>query len=94
MRLDKYLKLSRLIKRRSLAKEFADQKRVLVNGKTAKSSTNISIGDTLVLSFGTKILTVKITSTPEVVKKNDAGELYELISSQNRSQGRSDDGYN
>ncbi|EHN58445.1 RNA-binding S4 domain-containing protein [Oenococcus kitaharae] len=89
MRLDKYLKVSRLIKRRTLAKEFADQGRVTVNGKVVKSSASVTIGDVLVLSFGTRILTIKITDTSEIVKKNDAGEMYDLLSSESNSDNSS-----
>ncbi|PDH78398.1 hypothetical protein AO468_06165 [Oenococcus oeni] len=86
MRLDKYLKVSRLIKRRTLAKEFADQGRVTINGKISKSSGNVGVGDILVLGFGGKIVTIKVTDVSEIVKKNGAGEMYELISSENRQQ--------
>ncbi|MDN6968462.1 RNA-binding S4 domain-containing protein [Oenococcus sp. UCMA 17063] len=86
MRLDKYLKISRLIKRRTLAKEFADQGRVTINGKISKSSANVGVGDILVLGFGGKIITIKVIDISEIVKKNDAGEMYELISSENRQQ--------
>ncbi|MDN6900153.1 RNA-binding S4 domain-containing protein [Oenococcus sicerae] len=86
MRLDKYLKISRLVKRRTLAKEFTDQGRVTVNGKVAKSSSSVALGDVLILAFGGRILTIKITNVSEIVKKNDASEMYELISSENRSK--------
>ncbi len=86
MRLDKYLKISRLVKRRTLAKEFTDQGRVTVNGKVAKSSSSVALGDVLILAFGGRILTIKITNVSEIVKKNNASEMYELISSENRSK--------
>lgn len=69
MRLDKYLKISRLVKRRTLAKEFTDQGRVTVNGKVAKSSSSVALGDVLILAFGGRILTIKITNVSEIVKK-------------------------
>lgn len=89
MRLDKYLKVSRLIKRRSMAKEFADQGRVTVNDKVAKSSASVAVGDVLKLSFGTRTLTIKITDTSEIVKKNDAGDMYDLLSSESNSDDSS-----
>mgnify|MGYP004587296807 CR=1 FL=1 len=84
MRIDKYLKLSRLIKRRSMAKEFIKNKRAFINGKVAKVASFVSVGDILVLKFGRNILTVKIISTPEIVKKNDSRDLYKVLSSKNR----------
>lgn len=80
LRLDKYLKVSRLIKRRTIAKEASDSKRILVNGKIAKPSKEVHIGDTLEISFGKKILTIKITSLKASTKKEDAQLMYELIS--------------
>ncbi|KRM92970.1 RNA-binding S4 domain-containing protein [Liquorilactobacillus cacaonum] len=80
MRLDKYLKVSRIIKRRTVAKEISDKGRIKVNGKVAKSSTDVTIGSELVISFGNKILTVKVTSLKETVKKDEATDLYEIIS--------------
>lgn len=79
MRLDKYLKISRIIKRRSVAKDISDQGRILVNGKVAKSSTNVSIGDELVINFGNKTLTVKILDIKDTTKKNEAQDLFEVI---------------
>lgn len=79
MRLDKYLKISRIIKRRSVAKDISDQGRILVNGKVAKSSTNVSIGDELVINFGNKTLTVKVLDIKDTTKKNEAQDLFEVI---------------
>ncbi|KRN27320.1 RNA-binding S4 domain-containing protein [Liquorilactobacillus mali] len=79
MRLDKFLKVSRIIKRRTVAKEIADKGRITVDGKTAKSSTDIAVGDELVISFGNKTLSVRVTSLKETVKKDEATQLYEII---------------
>lgn len=79
MRLDKFLKVSRLIKRRTLAKEVADQGRITVNGNAAKASTTIVPGDTLVIQFGQKLVTVQVNDTRETVKKDEAETLYTVI---------------
>lgn len=79
MRLDKYLKISRIIKRRSVAKDISDQGRISINGKVAKSSTNVSIGDELVINFGNKTLTVKVLDIKDTTKKNEAQDLFEVI---------------
>ncbi|MFC7394738.1 RNA-binding S4 domain-containing protein [Scopulibacillus cellulosilyticus] len=80
MRLDKFLKVSRLIKRRTVAKELADQGRVDINGQQGKASSDIKAGDTLRIHYGQKVLTVKVTELKETVKKDEAGTLYEVIS--------------
>ncbi|WP_338816592.1 RNA-binding S4 domain-containing protein [Lactiplantibacillus argentoratensis] len=80
MRLDKFLKVSRIIKRRSVAKEIADKGRIQINGKVAKSSSNVSVDDELIISFGNKTLTVKVTQLLETTKKNDAELTYDIIS--------------
>lgn len=80
MRLDKYLKTSRIIKRRSVAKEIADKGRISINGKVAKSSTDVSVGDEVVIVFGNKTLTVKVTALLETTKKEQAGEMYDVVS--------------
>ncbi|QZN93381.1 RNA-binding S4 domain-containing protein [Limosilactobacillus panis] len=79
MRLDKFLKVSRIIKRRSVAKEIADQGRILVNDLPAKSSTKVKIGDTLTIKFGNKTETVKINRIVETTKKSEAEDMYELL---------------
>ncbi|MEK5440187.1 MULTISPECIES: S4 domain-containing protein [unclassified Fredinandcohnia] len=79
MRLDKFLKVSRLIKRRTLAKEVADQGRILINGIAAKASSNVKIGDELTIRFGQKIVTVKIEDLQETTKKEDANKLYSIV---------------
>ncbi len=80
MRLDKYLKVSRLIKRRTLAKDASNSERILVNGKIAKPAKEIKIGDIITISFGRKQIEVKVLSIEPVVKKDDASNMYELIS--------------
>ncbi|MFD1410389.1 RNA-binding S4 domain-containing protein [Lapidilactobacillus gannanensis] len=80
MRLDKYLKVSRLIKRRTVAKEIADKGRISINGKVAKSSSDVAVGDELTILFGNKTLVVKITRIVETTKKADAEEMYQVVS--------------
>lgn len=79
MRLDKYLKVSRLIKRRSVATEVCKQDRILVNGKEAKPAKDIKENDLITLIFGRKTIEVKVLSVKEVIKKEDASNMYELI---------------
>ncbi len=76
MRLDKYLKVSRLIKRRTVAAEAADGGRVTVNGKVGKPSTDVKPGDVLELSFGAKKVRVEVLSVQEAVRKDDAAVMY------------------
>lgn len=80
MRLDKFLKVSRIIKRRSVAKEIADKGRISINGRVAKSSTDVAVGDTVVIVFGNKTLTVKVTALVETTKKELAQDMYEVVS--------------
>ncbi|MFS1664156.1 RNA-binding S4 domain-containing protein [Streptococcus sp. zg-JUN1979] len=80
MRLDKYLKVSRLIKRRPVAKEVADKGRIKVNGVLAKSSTSLKVDDTIEIRFGTKLVTVRVLEMKDSTKKEDAAKMYELIS--------------
>lgn len=79
MRLDKYLKVSRLIKRRSVAAESCDNGRVFLNGKAAKPSANVSVGDSISLHFGERSLTVEVLSVSEHASKSDASELYRVL---------------
>ncbi|QNQ81333.1 RNA-binding S4 domain-containing protein [Lactobacillus sp. PV034] len=79
MRLDKFLKVSRLVKRRTVAKEMADQGRVDVNGRAVKSSYDVKIGDVIKIGFGTKEIKAKVLDLRETTKKAEASELYELI---------------
>lgn len=84
MRLDKYLKVSRLIKRRTLAKEASEAERILVNDKPAKPSKEIKVGDLITVNFGRKSLVVKVTSLKESTKKMDSELMYEFISEEAR----------
>ena len=79
MRLDKYLKVARIIKRRAVAKEIADQGRITINQKQAKSSSNVAVGDELVINFGNKTLTVELTGIKHTTKKSDAADLYRVV---------------
>ena len=79
MRLDKFLKVSRIIKRRTVAKEACEKGLVQINGKTAKSSSEVKIGDVLTLTFGEKVIRCRITDIREHVLKDDAKDLYEVI---------------
>ena len=88
MRLDKFLKISRIIKRRTVAKDIADQGRVTVNGKQAKSSTKVAIGDIVVIVFGNKTLTIKVKELRETTKKGEADSLFELISEEYKEDYR------
>ncbi|WP_077329964.1 RNA-binding S4 domain-containing protein [Virgibacillus siamensis] len=79
MRLDKFLKVSRLLKRRTLAKEVADQGRITINGSKAKASSTVETGDELVIKFGQKVVTLEIRALKEAVKKDEADMLYQVI---------------
>ncbi|QUE86726.1 RNA-binding S4 domain-containing protein [Exiguobacterium alkaliphilum] len=87
MRLDKFLKVSRLIKRRTLAKEVADQGRIELNGQVAKASTDVKVGDELKIRFGNKLVTVVIDSIAEHARKEDAKEMYRLIKEEKVNSG-------
>ena len=80
MRLDKFLKVSRLIKRRTLAKEVASANRILVNGALAKPSKELKIGDIITIEFGTKTVEVKVIDLNPTTKKSEATEMYEFVS--------------
>lgn len=79
MRLDKFLKVSRIIKRRTVANSACDNEHVTVNGRDAKASYNVKIGDIIEISFGEKKLKVCVTDIKEHTLKNDATELYKVI---------------
>lgn len=79
MRLDKYLKVSRIIKRRTVANEACDAGRVTVNGKVARASYDVKVGDIIEISFGTRNFKAQVTSVTETVKKDDAVSLYTLM---------------
>lgn len=79
MRLDKYLKVSRLIKRRTVANDACDAGRVLVNGKAARASYDVKIGDVLTIQLGARELRCEVVDVQETVAKNDAALLYRLL---------------
>lgn len=79
MRLDKYLKVSRLIKRRTVANDACDESHLTVNGRIAKASYNVKIGDEIQISFGERTLKVRVTSITESIHKSDAASMYEVI---------------
>ncbi|KDR94684.1 Ribosomal 50S subunit-recycling heat shock protein, contains S4 domain [Peptoclostridium litorale DSM 5388] len=79
MRLDKFLKVSRLIKRRTVAKEACTSGIISINGKVAKASTEVNAGDTIEIRFGEKISKVKVLEVREHVLKKEAQEMYEVI---------------
>ncbi len=79
MRLDKYLKVSRLIKRRTVANDACDSQHISVNGKIAKASYDVKEGDIIEITFGEKTLKVRVVNVKEHVGKNEACELYEAI---------------
>ena len=79
MRLDKYLKVSRLIKRRPVANEACDAGRITVNRKVAKASLNVKVGDVIEISFGDKLVKVEVLSVEETYKKEEAKELYKVL---------------
>ena len=80
MRLDKYLKVSRLIKRRTIANEACDAGRVLINDKPAKASANVKVGDVITISFGNKEVKVEVLDVTESVRKEEAKELFKYLS--------------
>ena len=80
MRLDKFLKVSRLIKRRTVANEACDTSRITVNGKVCKASYNVKIGDLITVAFGSKSLTVKVLEIKETTKKAESQGMYEVVS--------------
>lgn len=79
MRLDKYLKVSRIIKRRTVANEACDAGRVIVNGKPARASYDIKVGDIIEITFGARNFKAEVTAVCEVVKKDDAAAMYKII---------------
>ncbi|MDE5863359.1 MAG: RNA-binding S4 domain-containing protein [Lachnospiraceae bacterium] len=79
MRLDKYLKVSRIIKRRTVANDACDAGRVMVNGRVAKASTDVKIGDRIDVEFGNKKVAVEVTQIMESTKKEDAKEMFKYL---------------
>ena len=80
MRLDKFLKVSRLIKRRTVANEACDSERISVNGKNAKASYDVKIGDRITVAFGNRSVTVRVLEIKDTTKKSEASGMYEIIS--------------
>lgn len=79
MRLDKYLKVSRLIKRRTVANEACDNGRISVNGRVVKASYDVKVGDKIEISLGSRVLAVEVLQVAETVKKDDAAGMYQEI---------------
>ena len=79
MRLDKYLKVSRLIKRRTVANEACDAGRVIINGKVAKASADVKAGDIIEISFGNKQVKIRVISVQETIRKEEAADLFEYM---------------
>ena len=79
MRLEKYLKVSRLIKRRTVANEACDAGRVMINDKPAKASTNVKAGDIIAIQFGNKEVKVEVLDVSEVIRKEEAKDMYKYI---------------
>lgn len=79
MRIDKYLKVSRIMKRRTVANELAANQRVEINGKPVKPSHEVKVGDIVGITFGTRKIEVRVLSIQEVKKKKEASEMYEIV---------------
>lgn len=86
MRLDKFLKVSRIIKRRTLSKEMSESSRVKVNGKVAKPSTQLKIGDIIEVEFGRSLLTVQVKEIREHVLKDDSSMLYDILEEKRKEE--------
>lgn len=86
MRIDKFLKVSRLIKRRTIANQITKNDRILVNQKVVKPSYQVKLEDLITIEFGTKIITVKVKSLLDSTKKSDADTMYEFISEERRER--------
>lgn len=80
MRIDKFLKASRILKRRTVSKELAMNERVEINGRVVKPSHEVKAGDVVAITFGTRRLEIRVLSIAEVKKKQDAADMYEIIS--------------
>ena len=79
MRIDKFLKISRLIKRRTVANEACDAGRVLINDKVAKASANVAVGDIIEIGFGTRSVKVEVLDIQETTKKDEAKDLFKYL---------------
>lgn len=88
MRLDKYLKVSRIIKRRTVAKEACDGGRVTIGGKVAKAGTEVKVGDVLEIRFGNRLGQYRITTIEEVVRKENAASMYEVLSEDSETRAQ------
>lgn len=86
MRLDKFLKVSRLVKRRTMAKEVCDQGRVELNGRPGKSSSTVKVGDNLAIRYGNRLVTVQIERIVDTTKKDEAATMYTLVSEERLKQ--------
>lgn len=86
MRLDKFLKVSRLIKRRTVAKDVSDQGRIWINGKEAKASSTVKVGDELVIRFGQKSVTVRVERLAETTRKEEAGDMYTVLKEESNAE--------
>lgn len=82
MRLDKFLKVSRIIKRRTIAKEVADKGRVFINDRPAKSSTSVTVNDIIKIQYGNKTLIVRVLELQDSTKKDDAKSMFEILEEQ------------
>ena len=80
MRLDKYLKVSRLIKRRTVANDACDSQRITVNGRVQKASYDVKLGDEITVAFGAKSVTVRVLDIKETTRKSESVGMYEVIS--------------
>ena len=88
MRIDKYLKVSRLIKRRTVAKDVCVGEKISINGRTAKPSADIKAGDLITIEMGSRILEVRVIATPNSIKANEAQNLYELIRDERKTESK------
>jgi len=86
MRIDKYLKVSRLIKRRTVAKDVCVGEKIKINGRVAKPSAEIKVGDRVILEMGSHIIEVQVLATPNSVRANEASTLYELIRDERKTE--------
>ena len=86
MRIDKYLKVARILKRRTVAKQLADEERLLINGRKAKAGNEVKVGDEIKIIFGHRTLTVRVLAIQEYAKKEDAILMYEVVDEERLSE--------
>lgn len=79
MRIDKFLKVSHILKRRTISKELALNERIEINGRVAKPSTDVKVGDEVTITFGNRKMTIRVLSVEEIKRKKDAVSMYEVI---------------